>query len=218
MKLFLLILAPVFISTLSFGADTLPTDSTQAVDSTIAMPTDSLAIDSLPTGMAITVDTILFTPGQTLTGYRAVTDSTDREQKLCQRPMVAMFKSMVLPGWGQLGNKRYVKALVYLGLEAWMVGGALHYDKQVSEFRRLFDATSLDNTSLRNDYYTLYKDRKDERSKYTWFAVIVGFVSMFDAYVDAHLSGFPRQDGNDLTISITPTVDRGVKATMSIGF
>ncbi len=36
------------------------------------------------------------------------------------------------------------------------------------------------------------------------------FFSMFDAYVDAHLSGFPIQDEHDLTISIAPTADRGV--------
>lgn len=218
MKMFLLIIASACIGASSFGADSLPADSTEPVDSTLAPATDSLAVDSMPPDTVIAVDTVLFSPGQVLTGYRAVTDSINREQHLGQRPIVAMFKSMALPGWGQLGNKRYIKAFVYLGLEAWMVGGALHYNEQVSEFRRLFDATSLDNTSLRNDYYTLYKDRKDERSKYTWFAVIVAFVSMFDAYVDAHLSGFPRQDENDLTISIAPTVDRGVKASLSFGF
>lgn len=218
MKLCLLIIASACISTSSFGADTLPVDSTQAVDSTIALATDSLAVDTLPTETVIAVDTLLFSPGQTLTGYRPVTDSTNRELRLDQRPVVAMFKSMALPGWGQLGNKRYIKAFVYLGLEAWMVGASFHYNDQVSEFRRLFDATPIENTSLRNDYYTLYKDRKDERSKYTWFAVIVAFVSMFDAYVDAHLSGFPRQDENDLTISITPTEDHGVRASLSIGF
>lgn len=218
MKWFLLAMASAIIGTSSVGADTLPADSTQAVDSTLAPATDSLAVDSMPVDPVIPVDTVLFSPGQVLTGYRAVTDSINRELSLGQRPMVAMFKSMVAPGWGQLGNKRYIKAFVYLGLEVWMVGGALHYNEQVSEFRRLFDATSTDDISLRNDYYTLYKDRKDERSKYTWFAVIVAFVSMFDAYVDAHLSGFPRQDENDLTISIAPTVDRGVRASLSIGF
>ncbi|MDH3936665.1 MAG: DUF5683 domain-containing protein, partial [candidate division Zixibacteria bacterium] len=116
------------------------------------------------------------------------------------------------------GNKRHIKALVYLGLEAWMVGAAFHYHRQVSDFRQLFDETPTENVSLRNDYYTLYQDRKDERSKYTWFAVIVAFVSMFDAYVDAHLSGFPRQDDDVLTISVTPTVDRGVRAILSVGF
>lgn len=218
MKWFLLVMASAIIGSASVGADTLPADSTQAVDSTLAPATDSLAVDSMPVDPVIPVDTVLFSPGQVLTGYRAVTDSINRELSLGQRPMVAMFKSMVAPGWGQLGNKRYIKAFVYLGLEVWMVGGALHYNEQVSEFRRLFDATSTDDISLRNDYYTLYKDRKDERSKYTWFAVIVAFVSMFDAYVDAHLSGFPRQDENDLTISIAPTVDRGVRASLSIGF
>lgn len=218
MKLFLLIILPVLIGTSSFGADSLLVDSTEVSDSTIALPMDSLLVDSLPVDTVTAVDTILFSPGQVLAGYRAVTDSINREQHLCQRPMVAMLKSTVLPGWGQFGNKRYIKAVVYLGLEVWMVGASLHYNEQVSEFRRKFDETPTDNKNLRNEYYGLYKDRKDERSKYTWFAVIVAFVSMFDAYVDAHLSGFPRQNDDNLTISIEPTVDRGVRASVSIGF
>lgn len=218
MKPFLLIVTLAFIGSPSICADTLPVDSAEVVDSTLASSNDSLAVDSLLIDPVITVDTTIFSPGQALFGYRSVSDSINREQSLSQRPMMAMFKSMALPGWGQYGNKRYIKAIFYLGLETWMVGASFHYNKQTSEFRDLFDATPTDNIALRNDYYGLYKDRKDERSKYIWLAVIVSFVSMFDAYVDAHLSGFPRQNDGDLTFSIEPTVDRGVRASLSIGF
>jgi hypothetical protein len=100
-----------------------------------------------------------------------------------------------------------------------MIGGAIHYGQQASDFRRLFDETPRDAISLRNDYYSLYRDRQDECNKYTWFAVIVAFFSMFDAYVDAHLSGFPRQgEESDLTLQVVPTEENGVAAALSLRF
>ena len=86
MKCLLLIVVAVFIATSSFGADTLPVDSTEVIDSTMAVQFDSLAGDSLPTDTVMAVDTVLFSPGQTLVGYRSVTDSINLEQKLGQRP------------------------------------------------------------------------------------------------------------------------------------
>ncbi len=192
--------------------DGIPSDTTEVEDSTL------VSTDSLDPVKTIQIDTLLFTPGNTLVGYGAVTDSIDRESRLRQRPMAAMFKSMVLPGWGQYGNRRYVKALVYAGLEAWMVGAALHYHDQASDFHRQYEKTPVDNISLRNDYYSLYTDRKDERSKYVWFGAIIVFVSMFDAYVDAHLSGFPRDNPDGLSFELSPTKDKGFQAVLSLSF
>jgi hypothetical protein len=42
---------------------------------------------------------------------------------------------MLLPGWGQLGNRRYLKAILFAGLDAWFVGAAIHYGRQAREFR-----------------------------------------------------------------------------------
>jgi hypothetical protein len=212
------ILALMIMASSARGEVVVEPDSAEVMDSAL-VPADSIAIDSGMADSALHVDTILFAPGTVLTTYGSVSDSLDREKRLRQKPMWALFKSMVVPGWGQIGNGRYIKAAVYFGLEAWMVGGAIHYGQQASDFRRLFDETPRDAVSLRNDYYSLYRDRQDECNKYTWFAVIVAFVSMFDAYVDAHLSGFPRQgEGNDLTLQVAPTEENGVTAALSLRF
>jgi hypothetical protein len=147
------------------------------------------AEDSLPPVSPVVVDTIPFQPGHILDGYLEVTDAADTEQRLRQQPTKALFKSMLIPGWGQLGNRRYFKAALFAGLDAWFIGAALHYRGQAADFRRLYEAA--EPTTLRNEYHTLYDDRRTERNKYTWFAVIVTFIAMFDGYVDAHLSGFP---------------------------
>jgi hypothetical protein len=206
------------------GSLTAEADSVDAPDSVMVPVIDSVGLDStvsdsLTAPIELPVDTVLFHPGGMLAAYGAVSDSINREKRLRQKPMYGLFKSMVLPGWGQFGNGRHIKAAVYFGLEVWMVVGAIHYGGQASDFRRAFDATPRDAVNLRNDYYSLYRDRQDERNKMTWFAVIVAFVSMFDAFVDAHLSGFPRnEDDQDVTLQIAPTDEHGVAARLSLRF
>ncbi len=162
------------------------------------------------------VDTVLYDGKGLLVDANPVTSDIDFEKRLSQNPTAGLFKSMVIPGWGQLGNRRYVKAAIYAGLDAWFIGAAVHFGKQASDFREKYDdATDLD---LRRDYYSLYLDRKDERNKYTWFAVIVTFISMFDAYVDAHLSGYPEKPKqSDLSFDVRPVRD-GFMASVSLDF
>ncbi len=146
---------------------------------------DSLLTDSL----SKLPDTTIFNPHQTLKKYIEVSNPVNFEKRLRQNPTKALLKSMILPGLGQLGNKRYVKSFIYFGLYSWFLGARIHYGKQTSDFWEKFE--QAESISLRNQYYGLFEDRKDERNKFGWFLVITTFVSMFDAYSDAHLSGFP---------------------------
>ena len=137
-------------------------------------------------------DTVLYNPGNRLTDIAAVNVPIDFETRRTQNPTVGLFKSMAIPGWGQIGNKRYTKAVIFAGLQGWFIGSALHYGKQASDFRKKYDAET--DISARNEWYGLYNDRRDDRNKFTWFAVLITFVGMFDAYVDAHLSAYPSTE------------------------
>ena len=162
-------------------------------------------------------DTLLFDGAGLFQHTNPITSDINFEKRLYQNPTVGLFKSMVVPGWGQLGNHRHTKAVIFAGLDAWFIGAAIHYGKQASDFRDRFEA-AVDTTN-RNELYGLYLDRKDERNKFTWFAVIITFISMFDAYVDAHLSGYPAKiDDNDLKVDIRPMEGGGIAAAVTLDF
>ncbi|MFH1372711.1 MAG: DUF5683 domain-containing protein [bacterium] len=184
--------------------------------------TSETAADSLPEINDIIVDTLPYRPGQKLAFYRPVTDTLDLERCLSQNPTAALFKSALLPGWGQVGNRRYIKALFFAGLDAWMVGGAIHYGRQAAGFYRRYeseDASTSQGLNNRNELYALYEDHKNDRNKMTWFAVIVTFVAMFDAYVDAHLSGFPVIDESDrLGVRMEQTGAGEIQAIVTLRF
>jgi hypothetical protein len=97
-------------------------------------------------------------------------------------PTVTLLKSMAVPGWGQITNGRYVKAAVAIGLETWFIAGA------VTEWRRANDALDLFRSEPSNpEHYYDYSFHNGNKNDYLWALGVTVFVSMFDAYVDAHL-------------------------------
>jgi len=164
-------------------------------------------------------DTILYQPGGLEGSVAGVTDSIDYEKGLYQNPTLALFKSMLVPGLGQIGNRQYVKAAVVIGLETWLISSAVHHGNDASDLRKQFEAST--DLAERNMFYDRYLDSKDQRNKFTWFAVIVTFVSMFDAFSDAHLSGFPEEgkgNAQEIDLSFRPTDENGILASITYSF
>jgi hypothetical protein len=191
---------------LSAGAS-VPGDSAQA-DTTTIVPSPA---------PSRTVDTILFLPQAEVTPTSEVTNPADLEKHLTQQPTVALFKSMLVPGLGQIGNRRYVKAAVVAGLEGWLIGMAVHRGIQASDARDLY--LSEENTSRRWTLFYEYDRVRKSRNKYLWFAGLTIFVSMFDAYVDAHLSGSPADKRNEkFSVDVLPDDGGGVAAVLSYRF
>lgn len=184
-----------------------PADTTQVDTSVVA--------DSV--GAASTVDTLLFVPDRTITRAADVVNPADLEKHLTQPPTLALFKSLLVPGLGQLGNHKYFKAVLFGGLESVFIGAAIHYDGQAHDARELY--TSAVDKSTRRVWYNFYDNKRKNRNKYIWFAGLTAFVSMFDAYVDAHLSGSPADSRNDrFTLDVVPNNDGGMSAAIGFNF
>jgi len=162
-------------------------------------------------------DTLIFADTTLLTGTAKVTDTVNFERHLNQQPTKALFKSMFVPGWGQVGNKRYIKGLCFFVFDLWMISKALDHKKKARDFWDQYE--SSETITDKNYYYNLYSGEKDERNKFTWYAVITSFIAMFDAYVDAHLSGFPvKQEDSKFSIDIDNTEDYDTKISLNISF
>ena len=182
--------------------------------SAYARAADTTYVDS-----NLTNDTVIYKPIGFESSALAVSDSTDYEKRLTQNPTKALLKSMLVPGLGQVGNRKYFKAAVVVGLQAWLISSAIDHGKDASDFKDKFEMSSV--TTERLFFYDNFLDSKDQRNKFTWFAVIVTFVSMFDAFADAHLSGFPKdkKPGEDkLSLNIRPLDKNGLYASVAVSF
>ena len=126
-------------------------------------------------------------------------------------PGRAALQSLLVPGFGQVANRKWIKAVgftgAYGGLLFW--GVSLNQDKQ-DAVGRLHAGAPEDLFALQNEVDSL----EDNRNAKFWFAGLTLLLSMADAYVDAHLSGFdqridaevgwvPERDGHFLGVKLT---------------
>ncbi|HDR05338.1 MAG TPA: hypothetical protein ENN84_08870 [Candidatus Marinimicrobia bacterium] len=108
-----------------------------------------------------------------------------------KNPRTALFLGLTLPGSGQLYNGKWLKAAVYVSYDGYIAYKA-------------------------NDYHRLYKSYpfqigfRDERNRYYWLLAAGWLAGAIDAYVDAHLSAFPKD-----SFSIIPE-NNGMKISISI--
>ena len=127
-------------------------------------------------------DTLIFSDTTLLSGTALVTDSMNFEGHLTQQPTIALFKSMFVPGWGQFGNKKYIKGLCFFAFDAWMIYRAVNYRNSARDYWDKYENAAT--ISEKNAYYSLYSDQKDDRNKFTWYAVITSFFAMFGYFRD----------------------------------
>ena len=161
----------------------------------------------------------------TLPDYESWTgDST--ESRPSQKPTVALFKSMLVPGLGQIGNRQYIKAALVIGAEGLLFSRWLKFRRETSDARAAFEAQPFGDPQERAQRALLFGEFeavKNDRNYYAWLTGTSIFLSMFDAFVDAHLRNFPGP-GSELTIGPFrgpqpgPTEQTAIGATLSFRF
>ena len=131
-----------------------------------------------------------------------------------QNPTTALFKSMLVPGWGQFGNKKYIKAVIIAGLETLSFATYWHYRTKTSDARKAFLAA---DETLKPTLYTEYENARNDRNRYAWYTGSLIFISMFDAYVDAHLVNFPKGD-KSISLKFVPAENAPATLALSYSF
>lgn len=125
-------------------------------------------------------------PGLAQSDSLLITESTPvlKPQKPHRSPMGALLRSVAVPGWGQFYNRKYVKSAVVFGVESFFIIKSVQWWKKTEDQYDLV----LQTESGRD--FTTYLNYRDRRNDFLWLTGLSVFISMFDAYVDAHLSGF----------------------------
>jgi hypothetical protein len=104
-------------------------------------------------------------------------------------PGLAMLFSAVLPGAGQAYNESYWKVPIVLGLGMYFVSEWLDNNRRTVDYRDKY-AASLQTSGGDERSLRLREFYKNQRDSFAWYFLILYFVNIADAYVDASLSGF----------------------------
>lgn len=128
-------------------------------------------------------------------------------------PMKAVIRSGLVPGWGQLYNEQYLKSGLVFVIEGLLIGAV------VVEHRRADDALQESKNISKSDAqreaaWLRYSRRIDKRNTYLWYWAGAKFLSMVDAYVDAHLYRF-EEGPFAVHIEVRPEAGGGVGVAMS---
>ncbi len=177
----------ILLYTFNLSAQTEPVKS----DSTHQNIPDSL-VEKQGGQIQRTADTLRYLPPSDLLSLPPISDTVDSESRLTQNPTSALFRSLLVPGWGQIVNKSYLKAGLYGGLQLYFASRAIHHARDAHDLYRSWESEADSNITVKNGIYDSYLVSADARNAHRWYFGITTMISMFDAYVDAHLSGRPR--------------------------
>lgn len=192
-------------------------DSTAAADLTAL--TDTMRL--LPTAVADSIATDTLTPLNKVKKKRQKRDWSTWSPK----PQRALWLAIVLPGAGQIYNRKYWKLpIVYGGILGCIYAmrwcNMMYHDYSQAYMDIMDDNPETDSyneflhlgatidESNESTYQNLFKKRKDYYRKYRDLSVFcligVYVLSIIDAYVDASLSQFDISE--DLSLKVEPAV------------
>lgn len=134
-------------------------------------------------------------------------------------PSKAAFYSAVLPGLGQIYNKRYWKLPIVYGLIGGSIYGYTYNNDLYRTFRNAFKdrLAGLDDefsAPENNEFGVVFSDEvlenqqeKYQRDRDLWLVVIIAMyaLNIVDANVDAHLKQFNVDE--DLSMDFKPFID-----------
>ncbi len=141
------------------------------------------------------------------------------------KPGRAALYSLIIPGGGQIYNKKWWKLPITYAIE----GGALswllynryeykYYDRKFQEFVNNdgFDPNPNDGISNQATAKS-YRDQSRKKTEYAWvFMGLAHLYNVFDAYVDRHLMDFDISE--DLTIQAFPSPTPYGYAALGLGY
>lgn len=122
---------------------------------------------------------------------------------MTRAPWESMWRSMVLPGFGQYHNEDYWKVPLFVGATGYLVYSIIDNQNKFSDKRDAVEAATREGkaTATLKVQREFYRDRRDEAAFYLAAVYIIGIV---DAYVGAHLYDFDVGDDLSGKIMLLP--------------
>lgn len=109
-------------------------------------------------------------------------------------PMGAVYRSLILPGWGQYYVGSYWKAPIFLAgagtLGYLIIKNNIKFNDYANQYDKLLDKNTIEARILRNkrEYF------RDNRDMAAFYLLGVYILAATDAYVGAHLCDFSVDD------------------------
>ncbi|WP_246068271.1 DUF5683 domain-containing protein [Fodinibius sediminis] len=158
----------------------------------------------------------------------SIADTTAGDRDSLPSPKSVMYKSMILPGWGQITNRQIWKVPIVYGLLGGLVWYSIDLTKRYHDYRAAYynlnsqtpddqrfgptpayipESANLEQLkTIRNSY----RNRRD--MVYIGIGLAYG-LNIIDAYVFAHMRSFDVSEN----LSMRPSIKPGIMAQAPVG-
>lgn len=147
-----------------------------------------------------------------------VQDTLQNRSDTFPSPKSVLFKSMMIPGWGQIQNKQIWKVPIIYGMFAGIGAYTIYLNNNYKDYRAAFyNANQGDDNDFRFgptperlanvNPNQLQSARNSFRNRRDFMFVVIGLaygLNALDAYIFAHMRSFDVSD--DLSASVGPAI------------
>jgi hypothetical protein len=114
------------------------------------------------------------------------------------QPRWVMLRSLVLPGWGQVHNRAWIKAVAVAGGEGWL-GFRIRDDRRTLDqlLRQVHEAQAAGDDGLELVLVDRYNTRLSASQSHQWLLGALVVYALLDAYIDAHFRSFRMEFESD---------------------
>ncbi len=146
-------------------------------------------------------------------------------------PRSVMFKSMILPGWGQVVNKQAWKVPIIYGLFAGIGFYSIYLNDQYQDYRAAYYNSFAENNDFRFGPTPerlagiapnqLQSNRDSFRNQRDFMFVVLGLaygLNVLDAYIFAHMRSFDVSDDLSARTKLQPALLADGSPGISLSF
>ena len=107
-------------------------------------------------------------------------DKEEEKTTLNQKKTSSLQKSLILPGWGQIAEKRYIEGVLFLSAEIFCIYKIFSYNHKGNDYYDLYK--KADNVSDATHYRDLTEKYDTKRNRFILAAAGVWIVNLIDIY------------------------------------
>lgn len=165
--------------------------------------------------------------------YHMQPDTTDESQSAedeFPEPKSVLYKSLIIPGWGQLVNKQAWKIPIVYGLIGGVAAYSIYLTNQYHDYRAAYYNRTHDDMmfgptpsyipeSVSDDALRNTRNQLRNRRDFSYLAIVLAYgLNAVDAYVFAHMRSFDVSEDLSMKAGVHPTLlaDSSPGLTLSI--
>ncbi|MGD9344716.1 MAG: DUF5683 domain-containing protein [Candidatus Aminicenantes bacterium] len=135
------------------------------------------------------------------------------EESSQEKKITSLHKSLLLPGWGQLAEKRYVEGIIFLSAEIFALYKVFSYNHKGNRaYARYKDATSVADAVAQRQ---MTEDYDKKRNQYLLVAAGVWAVNLIDIYF---IMKNKDHKGKNLRLKLESGKNKSLALTVSYRF